>query len=189
MSFTPVPITFAMSGSIFIGVLNAVPTFVVLLVLNLFVLGDDEGMSIGMQIGAALMIGVLGTCLTMVMNRHEQVKQQKTVPHGALVALAEVAGMTVAGAVIAPLMVQDPRSVWVGAVAGLLGCAPSFLITSPWKESASEQEFQARNKQFARMTVETLEEQREDVRHKQQEKLRKVYGDPWDQSSRQDWWK
>ena len=185
MSFTPVPLTFAMSGSIFIGALNAVPTFVVLLVLNFFVLGADSRMGVGMQIGAALLIGVLGTCLTMAMNRHEQVKQQKTVPHGALVVFAEVAGMSVAGAAIVPLMAQDPRFIWVGAVAGLLGCAPSFFITSPWKESGSEEGFQERNRRFAQATRETLEEHRAEIRQKRCHKD----GDPWDQSSRQDWWK
>ncbi|WP_129358210.1 MULTISPECIES: hypothetical protein [Micrococcaceae] len=189
MAFEPVSLKYALSGSAFIGILNAVPTFIALLILNLSFIGDPDRLDIGSEVVISLLVGVVGTCLTTIMNRHEQVKQKKTMPHGTLVAIAELAGMTILGAVVTPLFGMDPRFLWVGAAAGLLGSLPSFFIMSPWKETEPEEDFQQRNKEFGEMTRETAQEYKEELRDKQRAKMRKKHGDPWDQDSNQDWWK
>lgn len=189
MGFKPVSLKYALSGSVVIGTFNAVPAFVALFILNLTVVGESVRLNFGTEIVVAILVGVLGTCLTTILNRHEQVKQQKTMPHGGLVAVAEIAGMTIAGAIVTPLFGMDPRFMWIGALAGMVGSLPSFFILSPWKESESEDEFQQRNKEFGEMTRDTAREYKEELRQKQQEKMRKKQGDPWDQGSNQDWWK
>ncbi|MCT1367590.1 hypothetical protein [uncultured Kocuria sp.] len=189
MAFEPVSLKYALSGSVFIGALNAVPVFVAILLLNLALVRDSVRLTIGSLIVTAILIGVLGTCLTTLMNRHEQAKQQKTMPHGPVVAVTELAGMTIAGAVVTPLFGMDPQFIWVGAAAGLLGSLPSFFVLSPWKESESEEDFQRRNKAFGNMTRETAQEYKEELRQKQQDKLEKKHGDPWNQGRNQGWWK
>lgn len=47
MAFEPVSLKYAMSGSIFIGALNAVPVFVAILLLNLALVRDSERLTIG----------------------------------------------------------------------------------------------------------------------------------------------
>lgn len=189
MSFEPVSLKYALSGSAVIGALNAVPAFIAILVLNFALVRGPARLSIGSEIDIAVLVGILGTCLTTVMNRHEQVKQQKTMPHGTLVAVTELAGMTIVGAIVTPLFGMDPRFIWVGALAGLLGAMPSFFVLSPWKETASEEDFQQRNKEFGEMTRQTAQEYKEELRQKQQAKTRNNQNDPWDQGANQDWWK
>lgn len=189
MTFEPVPLKYALSGSAFVGTLNAVPTLIALLALNILGASRTERLGLGADAVVALLIGVLGTCLTTLLNRREQTRQQKTMPYGAMVAVAELTGMTAAGAVLTPLFGMEPRFLWIGALSGLVGSLPRFLVMSPWKKTESEADFQDRNQAFGQMTREAAQEYKEELGDRQRSRLRKKHGDPWEQSSNQGWWR
>lgn len=184
MGYEPASVKHAMIGSAVIGVLNAIPAFGAMLLVNSFLAADRDRIGLGETILFGLVVGVLGTFLTALMNRSEQKRQQKTVPHGARVAVAEVAGMTLVGGVLAPLMAGTPGFLGWGLLAGFLGSLPNLLIMAPWKPSGSEAEFERKTKDFGDMTRETVDE----IQQERAAKAREKHGDPWDQRHNQGWW-
>lgn len=184
MGYEPASLKHAMIGSAIVGLLNAIPAFAAMLLVNSLLVGELDRIGLGQTILFGLVVGVLGTCLTALMNRSEQKRQQKTVPHGARVAVAEVAGMTLAGGVLAPLIAGAPAFLGWGLLAGFLGSLPNLLVMAPWKPSGSEAEFERKTKDFGDMTRETIDELQEE----RAAKARQKNGDPWDQRRNQGWW-
>lgn len=189
MSFEPISVKYALTGSTIIGVLNSIPTFIAALLVNIALIPEVFKMSLGGLILDALLVGVIGTCLTTLANRPEQVRQQKTSPHGPWVIASELAGMTLMGGVFTPLVAESASVIPHGILIGFIGCLPSFIVMSPWRESESEDKFSERNKQFGDKTREMLEEHKEEIAEREQGKINSKNGNPWSNKNNQNWWK
>ncbi|MGK4186735.1 hypothetical protein AB0X98_00920 [Rothia koreensis] len=185
--FNPPGLGYALSGSTMTGVLISIPVFIVGLVLNLVLFNHPY--QVGALVLLALLIGVLGSCLQVFLNRPVQYRQRKTLPHGPVVTINSLLAPAIVGAVFAPLFGGAFSLVIFGILCGVIGFIPDLLLTQPWKDDISEDELDRRNKEFGDMTRRHIREYKDELREKEREKRRRKHGDPWDQVGNQGWWK
>lgn len=162
------PLTMVAVGSTIVGLpLVGLPTFLAVLAVNALA---QEPMDFTIALACGLLTGTVGQFVARLVQRPLERRGQRSVVHGFVPTLTEILPSLLICSVVCGVTFGSGRWFLLGALAGLLGLIPSLLITRPWSEGCTEEEFQRRNKAFKTTLHRESEILREDMRAKKHQK-------------------